>query len=221
MPIPTDDTTIRLDRDLLLRRPDLSDVLLDGQHGALLHEVSHYVAANADGMVRGHLIVHASSGRAAAGFVPDDVSAERLASDRARWSFAASAGLLAEFYFCGNGRPRRAQGDIVAYQSVFGLAPTEEIIARWKRDHLARIGALAACIAANFDRCVNQCRTRSFLLGDFHVVPSCMLQSPRRRGLSERLDEAVWTYPIKERRRALDEFRAANATFRARVIRVV
>jgi hypothetical protein len=102
--------------------------------------------------------------------VPDDVSAEQLASDRARWSFAASAGLLAEFYFCGNGRPRRAQGDVAAYQSVFGLAPAEEIIARWKRDHLARVGTLAACIAKNFDRCLNYCRTERFLLGDHYVI---------------------------------------------------
>ena len=146
--------------------------------------------------------------------MPDDVSAEQLASDRARWSFAASAGLLAEFYFCGNGRPRRAQGDVAAYQSVFGLAPAEEIIARWKRDHLARVGTLAACIAKNFDRCLNYCRTERFLLGDHYVIPSCMLQSPRWRGLRERLDEAVWTYPVKERRRALEEFLAANAGFR-------
>jgi hypothetical protein len=221
MPMPADESTIQLDRDLLLCRPELADALLDGQHGAILHEVGHYAAANADGMVRGHLIIHASSWRAAAGFVPDDISAERLALDRARWSFAASAGLLAEYHFCAKARPRRAQGDIVAYQAAFGVATADMIIARWKRDHLARVGALAACIAANFDRCLNYCRTGRFLLGDHHVIPSCMLQSPRWRGLSERLDEAVWTYPVKERRRALEEFQAANARFRGGMIQVV
>ncbi len=219
--MPTDETTIRLDRDLLHRRPELADALLDGQHGTILHETGHYVAANAGGMVRGHLIIPASSGRAAAGFVPDDASAERLASDRARWSFAASAGLLAEYHFCAKARPLRARADIAAYQSVFGLAPADMIVARWKRDHLARIGALAACIAANFDRCLNYCCTERFLLRDHHVIPSCKLQSPRWRGLSERLDEAVWTYPVKERRRALEEFLAANALFRGGVIQVV
>ncbi|MCK1597951.1 hypothetical protein [Bradyrhizobium sp. 164] len=217
----SDESVIRLDRDLLLRRPELADAFLDGRLGAILHEVAHYAAANASGMVRGHLIIHASSERAAAGFVPDDESAEQLRSDRARWSFAASAGLLAEFYFCGNGRPRRAQGDVAAYQAVFGLAPAEEIIARWKRDHLARVGALTACIATNFERCLNYCRSERFLLGDHHVIPSCMLQPPRWRWLSERLDEAVWTYPVKERRRALEEFLAANACFRGVGIQVV
>jgi hypothetical protein len=220
MTMPTDPPKAPLNRNLLLRRPELADALLDGQLGAILHEVGHYAAANADGLVRGHLIIHASSGRAAAGFVPDNVSGARLESNRARWAFAASGGLLAEYHFCGDGRPRRAQADIAAYQSVFGLAPAEEIIARWKRDHLARIGALAACIAANVDRCVTLCHTELFLLGDHHVIPSCMLRSPRRRGLSERLDEAVWTYPVKERRRALDELLAANANFRAGVIQL-
>lgn len=219
--MPIDETTIRLDRALLLHRPELADALLDSQHGTILHELGHYAAANTEGMVRGHLIIHASSARAAAGFVPDDVSAEQLVSDRARWSFSASAGLLAEYHFCGNGRPRRARGDIVAYQSVFGVAPTEEIIARWKRDHLARIGTLAACIAANFDRCLTYHRTERFLLGDHHVIPSCMLKSPRWRGLRERLDEAVWTYPIKERRRALEEFLAAYVRFQYGVVQVV
>ena len=202
---------MQLDRDLLHRRPDLADALLDSQHGTILHEVSHYTAANADGMIRGHLIIHASSARAAAGFLPDDMSAKQLESDPARWSFVASAGLLAEHHFCGRTRPACARADIAAHQAVFGLAAADLIIARWKQDHLARIGALAGCIAANVDRCFHYCDTNKFLIDGHHVIPSCMLGSPRRRGLPARLDEAVWTYPLKERRRALEEFLAAHA----------
>ncbi len=202
---------MQLDRDLLHRRPDLADALLDSQHGTILHEVSHYTAANADGMIRGHLIIHASSARAAAGFVPDDMSAKQLASDPARWSFVASAGLLAEHHFCGQTRPARARADIAAHQAAFGLDVADVIIAGWKRDHLARVGALDECIAGNFDRCVHYCDTNRFLIDDHHVIPSCMLWSPRWRGPRARLDEAVWTYPVKQRRRALEEFLAAHA----------
>ena len=218
--MPLDETTMQLDRDLLHRRPDLADALLDGQHGTILHEVSHYTAANADGMVRGHLVIHASSARAAAGFVPDDMSAKQLASDPARRSFVASAGLLGEHHFCGQTRPARARADIAAHQAVFGLAAADLIIAGWKRDHLARIGALAGCIAANVDRCVHYCDTHKFLINDHHVIPSCMLRSPRRRGLRARLDEAVWTYPLKERRQALEEFLAAHAGSRMLLVQL-
>lgn len=211
---------MRLDRDLLHRRQDLADALLDGQHGTILHEVGHYTAANADGMVRGHLIVHASSARAAAGFVPDDISAKQLASDPARWSLVASAGLLAEHHFCGQTRPARARADIAAYQAVFGLAAANLIIAGWKRDHLAPIGALADYIAANFDRCVHYCDSNRFLIDDHHVIPSCMLRSPRWRGLRQRLDEAVWTYPVRERRRALAEFLAGRAGSRTVLVQL-
>jgi hypothetical protein len=38
--------------------------------------------------------------------------------------------------------------------------------------------------------------------------------------LSERLDEAAWTHPMKERRRALEEFLAAVAGTRGVVIQV-
>lgn len=209
---------MQLDRDLLHRRPDLADALLDGQHGTILHEVSHYTAANADGIVRGHLVIHASSARAAAGFVPDDLSAKQLASDPARWSFVASAGLLAEHHFCGKTRPARARADIAAHQAVFGLASADLIIARWKQDYLPRIGALAGYVAANFDRCVHYCHSNRFLIDDHHVIPSCMLWSPRWRGLCARLDEAVWTYPVRERRLVLEEFLTAHAG--SRTIRV-
>lgn len=208
--MPIDKTTTQLDFDLLHRRPELADAFLDSQHGTILHEVSHYTTANADGMVRGHLVIHARSARAAGGFVPDDMSAKQLASDRERWSFVASAGLLAEHHFSGRTRPARAQADIAAYQAVFGLAAADLIIAGWKRDHLARIGALAGYIAANFERCVHYCDSNRFLIEDYHVIPSCMLRSPRWRGWRQRLDEAVWTYPVKERCRALAEFLAAH-----------
>lgn len=187
--------------------------LLDGQWGAILHEIGHYVASNADGPVRGHLIVHACSQRAVAGFVPDDASAALLELDRARWAFTASAGLLAEYHFCGMERPQRAQADIIAYQSVFGPASANEIVACWKHDHLARIGVLASYITVNFERCVKHCRSERFLHGDYHVIPSCMLQSPQRRGLSTYLEEIALTYPSRRRNRALGELLVANSNF--------
>jgi hypothetical protein len=64
----TDESTIRLDRDLLLRSPELADAFLDGRLGAILHEVAHYAAANVNAMVRGHLIIHASSRARGRGF---------------------------------------------------------------------------------------------------------------------------------------------------------
>lgn len=48
--MPIGEATMQLEHDLLHRRPELADALLDSQHGTILHEVSHYAAANADGM---------------------------------------------------------------------------------------------------------------------------------------------------------------------------
>jgi hypothetical protein len=70
-----------IDRELLHNHPEAAKAFLDSQEGSLLHEVGHYVAANIGGMISGHLIVNATAQRAAAAFVPDDRSAQRLAAD--------------------------------------------------------------------------------------------------------------------------------------------
>lgn len=210
-----------IDRELLRANAELAAAFLDSGRGTILHEVGHYVAANIVGMLSGHLIVSARSERSAAAFVFDDRSARCLAFHPERASLVSSAGFLAEQHFCGQARIARSRNDIAAYQSMFGVYPPDIVVAHWKRDNLDLIAAHHACIATNFDRCLNYCRTERFLLGDHHVIPSCVLRSPRWRGLRERLDEAVWTYPVKERRRALEEFLVANARFRAGMIQVL
>jgi hypothetical protein len=201
-----------LDRKLLRTNPMAADIFLGSYEGAILHELGHYVAANLDGQIRGHIIMPATTDRYSGAFVPDDHSAELLRSDPARWALVSSAGVMTEYHFCGRAKVGAARGDIAAYQSVFGLVRDDIIVARWKRDHLDRIAAHAACIEHNFDLCAHYCRSNWFRIGDHHVIPSCVLRSPQWRGPFARLDEAVCTYPVKARRLALDEFLAAQSS---------
>lgn len=200
-----------IDRELLHAHPEYAKAFLDSRDGTILHEAGHYVAANIVGMLSGHLIVSAKSERAAAAFVFDDRSARSLSLHPERASLVSSAGFLAEYHFCGQARIARSRNDIAAYQSMFGVCPADTVVARWKRDHLGRVAAHAACIEGNFDRCVRYCNSNRFLIGDHHVIPSCVMRSPRWRSPSARLEEAVWTYPKKARRRALEEFLAVQA----------
>ena len=197
-----------IEREMLSENPDAAYAFLTSQRGAILHEVGHYVGANLDGLARGHLIIRADG--SSGGFVPDGPSSDLISADPRRWSLVAASGVLAEYHFCGEARIGAARGDIEAYQRVFGLSCVDLVLDRWWREHLQRIAAHAHFIEVNFDRCVEFCRDNRFLITDYHVIPSCRLRSPRWRGVGERLDEVVWTYPIKERRRALQEFRAAT-----------
>ena len=203
-----------IDRELLHADAEAAKVFLDSSKGTILHEVGHYVGANMAGILSGHLIVSAKNERAAAAFVFDDRSAPCLALSPERASLVSSAGFLAEYHFCGQARIARSRNDIAAYQSMFGMYPADRVVALWKRDHLDRIAAYATCVETNFDRCVRYCRSPRFLIGDHHVIPSCMLRSPRWRSPRARLDEVVWTYPMKARHRALEEFLAAHASSR-------
>lgn len=200
-----------IDRELLHAHPEHAKAFLDSRDGTILHEAGHYVAANIVGMLSGHLIVSAKSDRAAAAFVFDDRSARCLALSPGRASLVSSAGFLAEYHFCGQARIARSRNDIAAYQSMFGMYPADMVVALWKRDHLDRIAAYATCVETNFDRCVRYCSSNRFFIDDHHVIPSCMLRSPRWRSPSAHLDEVVWTYPMKARRRALEEFLAVQA----------
>lgn len=200
-----------LERELLRTNPMAADAFLGSQDGAILHEVGHYVAANLDGLIRGHIIVPANLKRHSGAFVPDDHSAGILNSNSARWSLVSSAGVIAEYHFCGRAKLGAAKADIAAYQSKITFMRADGVVEQWKRDHLDRIAAHAACIEENFDRCVRFCRTNRFLIRDHHVIPTAAMRSPRQRGLRERLDELLRTYPEKARSHALIEFEEAKA----------
>lgn len=200
-----------INRKLLHADAKAAKAFLDSRKGTILHEAGHYVAANMAGMLSGHLIVSATSERAAAAFVFDDRSAPCLASYPERAALVSAAGFLAEYYFCGEARILRSRNDIATYQSMFGFCTADMVVARWKRDYLDHFALQAACIENNFDRCVRYCGSNRFLIDNHHVIPSCMLRSPRWQGLCARMDEAVWTYPMKARRRALEEFLAVEA----------
>lgn len=209
-----------IDRERLHASAEYAKALLDSREGTILHEAGHYVAANTVGTLSGHLIVSAKSERAAAAFVFDDRSARCLALSPDRAALVSAAGFLAEYYFCGEARIARSRNDIAAYQSMFGVCSADIVVDCWKRDHLDRIAEYATCIETNFDRCVRYCRSNRFLIDDHHVIPSCTLRSPRWRALRGWLDEAVWTYPMTARRRALEEFLAAAASPRTDVIQL-
>lgn len=203
-----------INRELLHANTELAAAFLDSRKGSILHEAGHYVAANMDGMLSGHLIVNAKSERSAAAFVFDDRSARCLAFQPERASLVSSAGFLAEYFFCAQARNTRSRNDIAAYQSMFGIYPADMVVARWKRDYLDLIAAYHADLEANFDCCVHFCNNNTFRIGDHHVIPSCMLLSPRWRGPRQWFDEVILTYPKSARRRALKEFLTAVANAR-------
>lgn len=200
-----------IDREFFRANSTAADDFLESQGGAILHEVGHYVAANLDGVIRGHIIIPADLKRHSGAFVPDDHSAAILDSNSARWSLVSSAGVMAEYHFCGRAKLGAAQADIAAYQSKITFMPANGVYDQWKRDHLDHIASHAGCVEENFDRCVRFCRTNRFLIRDHHVIPTAAMRSPRRRGPRERVDELLWTYPAKARSHALLEFKEAKA----------
>jgi hypothetical protein len=84
----------------------------------------------------------------------------------------------------------------------------------WHNDYLPRVGALAGCIDANFDRCAALLLSNRFLLEGYHVIPSCMLRPPAGRGLFERLYEMVRTLTRKARSGALEAYLAERQQLR-------
>lgn len=166
----------------------LAETFLASQTGVLLHELGHYVAANAERVVPGHIILAAHSGA----FRPLN-GLETFDSDRL--AFVCAAGALAEQHFCGTTLHRRLGPDLARYVTVRPPADPEtrviDIIEEWKRDYTDRIAALAPCVEVNLDRCMNYVARRRFLMGEHHVIPSAVLKLPYRRS---------WTSWLRERR---------------------
>jgi hypothetical protein len=198
-------------RDLFYSDPVLAMTFIESRAGVILHEEAHYVAANADGPVAGHLIVEDGDGASCSGaFAFDKAHLKRLGASAERCAFISAAGAVAEFHFCDRTNVRRLGPDIDSYCSLLssvdrGLS-VKTVVAWWQQNYLTRIEALAGCIESNFDLCMAFCRSDRFLLNGHHVIPSCVLEPPRRRSWFERMDEVVRTWPMGARMRALDGY---------------
>ncbi|MCW5691001.1 MAG: hypothetical protein KIT48_01410 [Pseudolabrys sp.] len=166
----------------------LAETFLASQAGVLLHELGHYVAANAERVVPGHIILTAHSGA----FRPLN-GLETFDSDHL--AFVCAAGALAEHHFCGTILHRRLGPDLAQYVAIRPPADPEtrviDMIEEWKAAYSARMVGLADCIEVNFGRCAGYVDRRRFLMGEHHVIPSAVLKLPYRR---------TWTGWLGERR---------------------
>jgi hypothetical protein len=204
-----------IDRELMHAHPEHAEAFLDSRNGTMLHEAGHYVSANIVGILSGHLITSAKSERAAAAFVFDDRSAaaSRYILSELRW-FRRPAFWLN--ITSADKRGLRVRATISQHiNRCLAFTPP-----KW----LSRAGNATTsshCRTARLHR--EEFRSVRSLLRQQqvpHVIPSCMLRSPRWRGLRAWFDEAVWTYPMNARRRALGEFLIADANSRSVAIHI-
>lgn len=177
---------MRVDWCSLKANARLAEAFLTSQAGVLLHELGHYVAANAERVVAGHIVLTAHSG----GFRPLDEMAS-LGGDQV--AFVCAAGALAEQHFCGTILHRRLGPDLARYVAARPPCDPETrvigIIDEWKQDYGARMAQLAPCVEMNFDRCMDFVARRRFLMGELHVIPSAVFMLPYRRTWAEWLSE--------------------------------
>lgn len=159
----------------------LAETFLASQAGVLLHELGHYVAANAERVVAGHIVLTAHSGA----FRPRH-GMTALNSDQI--AFVCAAGALAERHFCGTTLHSRLGADLARYVAIRPPSDPEtrviDVIEEWKRDYTGRMAGLAAYVEVNLDRCMNYVARRRFLIGEVHVIPSTVLKLPYRRTLA-------------------------------------
>lgn len=166
--------------------------------GVLLHELGHHAAANAEGVVPGHVIASGHSG----GFRPlhglGSIGPDCLA-------FMCAAGALAEDHFCGSILQHRLGPDLQLYVAIRPAAGFEtrvfDIIEEWKVAYAGRVAELADCIEVNLDRCTDYVDRRRFLLGEHHIIPSAVLKLPHRRTWTGWLRERHATMGADRRRR--------------------
>lgn len=170
----------------------LAEALLTSQAGVLLHELGHYVAANSEVIVPGHIVLTTDSGA----FLPLH-GLKAPSSDQ--FAFACAAGALAEQHFCGTTLHRRLGQDVARYVKVRPPVNPEtrliDIVDDWKRTYSSRMALIAACVEMNFDRCMDFVARRRFLIDELHVIPSAVLKLPYRR---------TWTAWFSERRATME-----------------
>ena len=207
MPIP---------RNLFHQNPDTAMQFLESRRGLLVHELGHFVAANVDGLVSGHMIIEDREGNnSCAALQIASVSRPSIERDPSRRKFVASAGALTEMYFCNASVLRRIGPDI---QNYFGYAlfrgSRHQAVAFWSTRHLDHIERYADCIDANYDRCIKYLASDRYLIDGYHVIPSSALVPPRPRSIFERLDDRIRTASKRARRSALKEYLADLAEMR-------
>ena len=188
------------DRHACKAGPPSADRFLASQAGVLLHELGHYVAANTECVVVGHIVLTDHSGA----FRPLDGMASLSSGQLA---FVCAAGALAEQHFCQTILHRRLGSDLARYVTIRPPSDPEtrviDIIEEWKRDYAGRMAALAACIEANFERCMDFVAGRRFLIDGLHVIPSAVLQLPHRRTLARWFSERRATMGMVSRRHVI------------------
>lgn len=213
-----------IEREHFHQDPEAARDFLEGREGVLLHELGHYVAANLDGLVSGHIIVEDRECRdCTAALHIVRVSRPHIEYNPARRELIASAGALTELYFCKTPILRRLGPDIEMYfgphfvrQLVYQF-DREAAIMLWREHHLDRLEKHANCIQENFRRCAAHLASKRYLIDGFHVIPSGVLSPPTTRSIVERLDDWLRTFSKRARRRALIDYLEERARVRATI----
>ena len=189
---------MRVDWCSLKANARLAEAFLTSQAGVLLHELGHYVAANAEVIVSGHIVWTGDSGA----FLPLH---GLKAPTRDQLAFACAAGALAEQHFCGTILHRRLGQDVARYVKVRPPVNPEttliDIVDEWKRTYSSRMAKLAACVELNFERCTAYVARRRFVIDEHHAIPSVVLRRPYRRTFLGWLGERLATMETTSRRR--------------------
>jgi hypothetical protein len=200
---------MRIDRDLFRNSKSKAKEFLQSTAGVTLHELGHYIVANENDHVAGHILVEALDCKVTSGkFAFSDEYKKQLDVDRC--AFISAAGAMTELYFCDLAAPHRLQPDIIAYRSLLSWVDPrvsdEVLIGIWHNRYAARIGELASSIEMGFEKCIELCATEAFLLNGVHVIPTYLFDPPYPRSQKELDREFEETSPLAARQNARENF---------------
>ncbi len=198
-----------LDRRFFAANPAAARTFLTTVTGTVLHEAGHYSAANAHELVPGHIVI-ARDGRQGA-FIVDDDKFREIKAKQDLMGFIASSGALTELFFCDNTEYRRCMDDISFYNGFVAGEVSEERIFRdtvieWKRKYAPLFSTITENIEGNYHRIGAVLVAETYLLDEYHVIPSSELAPLFGCSDEARAEEKALTASEEARSKALRRY---------------
>ena len=200
---------IELNQAELFHDQDRAREFLQSPSGTFLHEIGHFVAANENALVGGHLVV----GRAAGAFVIHDYYLERFREVERR-SFTASAGSMVELMVCNLTNPGRYTDDIAEYRRlnrdvngrVLSYLEDFQVITIWQDEYIYRLNRFRNIIVQNYEICRRLIGSDEIPQGDVFAIPTYLLETPCLKTETDRALEGRFTQPRFEQSIAIKSY---------------
>lgn len=179
------------------------------QEGLILNLVARAVAASYKSTNGGHLIIHRDMRNPTGTFV----LSPKYKKDFERnpdYPFMRVAGLLAELFFCrcpSAQRSLRDLGEVMRIEHPFNHHHPAPAIQHVHEKFGRNFSLIAPAVQSNYYLAQRAISLDDFILEDFHVIPSCILEPFCGTSLGDRIGHYLATKPNKKRQKALDYVR--------------